>query len=106
MAHLAGFSTYPNYPGFPNFEGMEAVKAAACENVYVDTASHWVYACPGVMEQMVDLIGPDHIVYGTDVPLIGPKQMRFTIEAIVGLGLSQESQDKILYGNSKRLLGL
>jgi predicted TIM-barrel fold metal-dependent hydrolase len=52
------------------------------------------------------LIGADHIVYGTDVPLQGPKQMRFAIEIIQGLGLPTAEQEKILYGNSKRILGL
>ena len=105
MAHMAGINSYPNYPNFPNFEALEAVKAAACENVYVDTACGMIYV-PGVIERMVDLIGPDHSVYGTDVPMIRPRQMRFEIETIVSLGLPQESQDKILFGNSKRLLGL
>lgn len=106
MAHMAGIFQNGNYPYFPNFEGLEAVQAAGCDNVYVDTAHHLMYVYPGVMERMVELIGPDHIVYGTDVPLQGPKQMRFAIETIVGLGLSQADQDKILFGNSKRILGI
>lgn len=106
MAHMAGIFQNGSYPYFPNFEGLEAVQAAGYENIYVDTAHHLMYVYPGVMERMVELIGPDHIVYGTDVPLQGPKQMRFAIETIVGLGLSQADQDKILFGNSKRILGI
>jgi uncharacterized protein len=106
MAHMAGIFQNSLYPYFPNFEGLEAVKAAALDNVYVDTAHHLMYVYPGVMQRMVDLIGADRIVYGTDVPLQGPRQMRFAIETILSLNIPQEDKDKILYGNSKEILGL
>jgi predicted TIM-barrel fold metal-dependent hydrolase len=106
MAHMAGIFQNALYPYFPNFEGLEAVKAAALDNVYVDTAHHLMYVYPGVMQRMVDLIGPDHIVYGTDVPLQGPKQMRFAIETILSLNIPEKDKEKILYGNAKLLLGL
>lgn len=104
MAHMAGIFQNGVYPYFPNFEGMEAVQAAALDNVYVDTAHHLMYVYPGVMEKMVELVGPDHIVYGTDVPLQAPPQMRFAIETIVNLGLPKEEQDKILFGNARKIL--
>jgi predicted TIM-barrel fold metal-dependent hydrolase len=65
-----------------------------------------MYVYPGVMQRMVDLIGADHIVYGTDVPLQGPMQMRFAIETILSLNIPQSDKDKILYGNAKRILGV
>lgn len=106
MAHMAGIFQNHNYPYFPNFEGLEAVRAAALDNVFVDTAHHLMYVYPGVMEKMVELIGPDHIVYGTDVPLQGPKQMRFAIEIIQSLPLPDSEKEKILCGNAKRILRL
>lgn len=106
MAHMAGIFQNANYPYFPNFEGLEAVKAAACENIFVDTAHHLMYVYPGVMERMVELIGADHIVYGTDVPLQGPRQMRFAIETIQALPIPDADKNKILYGNAKRILGI
>ena len=104
MAHMAGLFQNPIYPYFPNFEGLEAVKQAACDNVYVDTAHHLMYVYPGVMERMINLIGPEHIVYGTDVPLQGPMQMRFAIESIMAQKVPQSDKDLMLYGNAMRLL--
>lgn len=104
MAHMAGIFQNANYPYFPNFEGMEIVQDAGCDNVYVDTAHHLMYVYPGVMEKMLELIGADHIVYGTDVPLQGPKQMRFAIEIIRNLGISESDRDKMFSENARKIL--
>jgi len=106
MAHMAGIFQNGIYPYFPNFEGLEMVREAGCKNIYVDTAHHLMYVYPGVMERMVELIGADQIVYGTDVPLQGPKQMRFAIEIIQDLPIPESDKTKILSGNARKLLGL
>ena len=56
------------------------------------------------MERMVELIGTDHIVYGTDCPLQGPMQMRFAIEIIKNLEINETEKEKILSGNALKLI--
>lgn len=105
LAHLAGVFQNGLYPYFPNLRGLEKVNAAALANVFVDTAHHLIYVYPGVMDRMVELIGADHIVYGTDCPLQGPKQMGFALEIIKGLDIPAEDRDKILFANALSLMG-
>jgi predicted TIM-barrel fold metal-dependent hydrolase len=104
LAHLAGIYQNPLYPYFPNLEGLEKVAAFKLPNLYVDTAHYLMYVYPGVMEQMVEIIGAAHIVFGTDVPLQGAAQMRFALETIRSLGLPAADQESILHGNAERLL--
>lgn len=105
MAHLAGMYQNALYPYFPNFEGLEWVQEAACPNLYVDTAQHLMYVYPGVMERVVELVGARQLVFGTDVPLQGPMQMRFAKEVIEQLPIPAEDRAAILGGNAQRLLG-
>ncbi len=104
MAHMAGIYQNGVYPYYPNFSGLEKVAALHLKNVYVDTAHFLMYVYPGVMERMVDLLGPDHIVYGTDVPLQGPMQMRFAIEIIQSLAIPESEKEKILSGNAQKII--
>ncbi len=106
MAHMAGTYQNGNYPYFPNLDSLEKVMEVCTDNVYVDTAHYLMYVYPGVMEKMYSLAGADHIVFGTDVPLQGPMQMRFAIEAINALDIPQEDKDKIFYKNAEKVLGL
>ena len=106
MAHLAGIFQNSVYPYFPNLQGLEKVSERHLDNVYVDTAHTLMYEYPGVMERMVELIGPDHIVFGTDVPLQGPLQMHFAIEIIQALKLPDSEKEKILFGNANKIIRL
>ncbi|MBP5639317.1 MAG: amidohydrolase family protein [Victivallales bacterium] len=106
LAHMAGTYQNGNYPYFPNMDSLEAVMDMNLDNVYIDTAHYLMYVYPGVMEKMVKLCGADHIVYGTDVPLQGPMQMRFAQEVINALDIPQADKHKILSGNAKKILGL
>jgi predicted TIM-barrel fold metal-dependent hydrolase len=103
MAHMAGIFQNGIYPYFPNFRGLELVNRYACENVYVDTAHYLMYVYPGVMERMVELVGADHIVFGTDCPLQGPAQMRFALEIIAQLNIPADDRNKITSGNALAL---
>ena len=104
MAHLAGIFQNSIYPYFPNFQGLETVNKFACENIYVDTAHTLMYVYPGVMEKMVELIGIDHIVFGTDCPLQGHMQMKFAVEIIRNLTIPASEKEKILSENSRKLI--
>lgn len=55
---------------------------------------------------MVEIVGADHIVFGTDVPLQGPMQMRFAIEVIQALDIPQLDKEKILCANAQKILRL
>lgn len=104
MAHMAGIFQNGLYPYYPNYRGLEIVNRMACDNIYVDTAHYLMYVYPGVMERMVELIGADHIVFGTDCPLQGPAQMRFALEIIGQLDISDRDKAKITSGNALGLI--
>ncbi len=106
LAHMAGVFQNANYPYFPNLQGCENVAAMKLDNVYIDTAHYLMYVYPGVMQRMLEIVGAEHIVFGSDAPLQGPMQMRFAIEVIRELTASPEDKDKILGGNAKKLLRL
>lgn len=106
LAHMAGIYQNGHYPYFPNLQGCEKVAAMKLENVYIDTAHYLMYVYPGVMARMVELAGTDHIVFGTDAPLQGPMQMKFAIETIQSLNISNSDKEKILCGNAQKILKL
>lgn len=106
MAHVAGIFQNGNYPYFPNLQGLEEVASMGLENAYVDTAHYLMYVYPGVMDRIVELAGADHLVFGTDVPLQGPMQMRFAIEAVRAADITAEEKAKILCRNAAELLGV
>jgi aminocarboxymuconate-semialdehyde decarboxylase len=51
----------------------------------------------------IDFFGIDHVMYGDDYPCWHPEGALAVFEE---LGLSKEDQQKILYDNAKRVLGL
>lgn len=104
FAHIAGIFQNSNYPYYPNLDNLECIMAMKLNNIYIDTAHYLMYVYPGVMEKVVELAGVDHVVFGTDVPLQGPMQMRFAIETIQALPMKKSDRDKILGGNAERLL--
>ena len=106
LAHAAGLFQNGNYPFFPNMDSLERVMQTAGDNVYTDTAHYLLYVYPGVMEKMVKIAGAGHIVFGTDVPLQGPMQMRFALEAVRALDIPGSDREKILSGNAEKILGL
>jgi predicted TIM-barrel fold metal-dependent hydrolase len=106
LAHMAGVFQNGHYPYFPNLQGCENVAVLKLDNVYIDTAHYLMYVYPGVMAKMVEIVGSDHIVFGTDVPLQGSMQMRFAIETIEALDIPQAAKDKILYSNAQKILRL
>jgi aminocarboxymuconate-semialdehyde decarboxylase len=90
--------------------GFDAVPHLAAQNItrpprelarllYYDTVLH----DPAPLAFLVDLVGPDHVVLGTDYPFpMGDSQPVATIDAIPGL--SDEARSLILGGNVARLL--
>ena len=88
--------------GLPFYALMPEVKSAL-KNVYFDTAASPFLYSPQVYGQVVQLVGEDKILFGSDYPLI--PQRRF-LKEIAALDLSAEIKSKILSGNAKKLLGI
>lgn len=103
LAHWGG--------GLPFHELTPRVRRAL-RNVYYDTAASPLIYDPAVFARVVDLIGPDRILYGSDYPLLlypktgsQPGFDRFIAE-IRSAGLSPAAFDAIMGGNLLRLLNL
>jgi predicted TIM-barrel fold metal-dependent hydrolase len=88
--------------GLPFYELMPEVKIVL-KNVYYDTAASPFIFTNQIYGQVAQLCGADKILFGTDYPLLPPRRY---IKEINALDLPQETKDKILFGNAKRLLGI
>lgn len=69
--------------------------------LYYDTITHWDRA----LEFLVDTVGADHVVVGSDYPFdMGPAEPVRSVEAVPGI--SDADKEKILAGNAIELLKL
>ena len=89
MAHLTGCGV----------RGVLAVKA--CKNVFVDTSG----AAPeaGIMEYAVEQLGPERVLYGSDVPI---RDFGVAIARVTGSRLDRRAKRMILHDNARALLRL
>jgi len=94
LAHWGG--------GLPFYALMPEVKKAL-ENVYFDTAASPFLYRPQIYNYVIELLGAEKILFGSDYPLMPPTRL---INEIRALGLPQETIDLILSGNARRLLGI
>jgi predicted TIM-barrel fold metal-dependent hydrolase len=88
--------------GLPFYALMPEVKKAM-GNVYFDSAASPFLYTPQVYSQVIQLVGADRVLFGSDYPLLSPRRLLNEIEA---LGLAEESQGQLLAGNALRLLGI
>lgn len=88
--------------GLPFYALMPDVREAL-EHVYVDTAASHLLYDPAVYRRVVDLIGADKIVWGSDFPLTSQTK---ALERTRDAGLSDDELRLILGGNIQRLLML
>ncbi len=62
---------------------------------------------PALLRGTVDLLGADHVVVGTDWPIVNDEPIRpRLIESFAAAGLTPEEQGQVAGGNALRLLGL
>ena len=90
--HLGGYSMWD-----------EAMETIIGRNIYLDTSSSLAFL---PKEKAVDIIrahGTDKVLFGTDYPMWLPKD---ELERFFALGLSDEENEKILYGNAAKLFGV
>jgi uncharacterized protein len=88
--------------GLPFYALMPEVKTAL-KNVYFDTAiSPFLYTSQ-VYKQVIQLVGADKILFGTDYPVIPQRRILKEIDSI---NLLTEEKEKFLCGNAQKLLGI
>ena len=92
-AHLGGWS-----------EWDEAWKIlAGYENVYVDTSSSLYAMTPEAARKIVRCYSRDRVLFGTDYPMWDPRE---ELARFRRLELDEDEEEKILYLNAKKLLGI
>ncbi len=94
MAHMGG---HPY--AFGDWHRAIAV-AAKHPNLLLDTASSQIDN--GMLERAVAEVGPEKILYGSDMPLLDPHTQK---AKVTGAEISDEARRLILGGNVERLLG-
>jgi predicted TIM-barrel fold metal-dependent hydrolase len=87
--------------GLPFYALMPEVKKALC-NVYFDSAASPFLYAPQVYNQVIQLVGTERVLFGSDYPLLKPRRL---LDELDTLGLAQETRDLVLAGNARRLLG-
>ena len=88
--------------GLPFYALMPEVEKAL-KNVYFDSAASPFLYNPKIYEQIVGLVGAEHILFGSDYPLLEQSRM---IKEIIIQNLPDVVKMKILGENARRLLGL
>jgi len=88
--------------GLPFYALMPEVKKAM-SNVYFDTAASPFLYNPQVYTQVIQLVGGDKILFGSDYPLLTQSRL---LDEIRSLDIPDETKSLILSGNAQRLLGI
>jgi predicted TIM-barrel fold metal-dependent hydrolase len=88
--------------GLPFYALMPEVKKAMA-NVFFDTAASPFLYTPQIYSQVIQLVGADKILFGSDYPLLAPSRL---LKEIKAHDLPEEINDLILSGNARRLLGI
>ncbi|HEX6796296.1 MAG TPA: amidohydrolase family protein [Ktedonobacterales bacterium] len=70
---------------------------------YVDTA---LFGAPHAVRCVLEFFGPQHVLFGTDMPLGPANAVEATIADIDAAGLSSEDRAAVYAGNAVRLFGL
>jgi len=88
--------------GLPFYALMPEVKQAM-GNVFFDTAASTLLYSPQIYKQVIQLVGAEKILFGSDYPLLAPSRL---LDEIRSLDLPEETRDLILSGNAQRLLDI
>lgn len=76
--------------------------ASALSNTFFDTAATPFLYKPEIFRQVVEITGPEKILFGSDNPLMSPRRVLTQVESV---GLTAEAKSMILSGNAQGLLG-
>ncbi len=88
--------------GLPFYALMPEVKQAM-KNVFFDTAASPFLYSPQVYNQVIQLVGADKILFGSDYPLLAQTRL---LQEINSTDLPEEAKSLILSGNARRLLSI
>ena len=70
---------------------------------FADTA---LFGAPNAVQCVLDFFGPEHVLFGTDMPLGPPTAVEATITDIETSDLGTEQRAAVFAGNAERVLGL
>ena len=70
---------------------------------YADTA---LFGAAHAVRCVTDFFGPEHVLFGTDIPLGPPDAVPATVADLESSGLSEADLQAVLAGNATRLLGV
>jgi aminocarboxymuconate-semialdehyde decarboxylase len=90
--------------GFGNGQNIRSdAPALVRRHVYIDTMGLY----PALTRAAVDLLGADHVLMGTDWPIVEEKSVPERLaKALVHSGLNAAEQQMVAGGNALRLLGI
>jgi predicted TIM-barrel fold metal-dependent hydrolase len=88
--------------GLPFYALIPEVKKAM-SNVFFDTAASPFLYSSEIYNQVIQLVGADKILFGSDYPLLAQSSL---LKEIKSLDLPGEAEHLILSGNAQRLLGI
>ncbi len=74
------------------------------DNIYYDLSGYPF--SEKMIKAAIDIVGEDHLLFGSDYPLVGTDVVGQLIGKIQGFDLGKEAKEKILGGNAARLLGI
>jgi uncharacterized protein len=80
--------------------GLTEAPLTLFRRFYADTA---MFGAGHAVRCAVEFFGPSHVLFGTDMPLGGPKVVRDTIADIEALELDAGARDEIFEGNARRI---
>jgi predicted TIM-barrel fold metal-dependent hydrolase len=88
--------------GLPFYALMPKVKKAL-DQVYFDSAASPYLYSSQVYTEVTSLVGDQHILFGSDYPLLTPERL---LKDINSLNLPESTLDRFLYSNAAGLLGI
>jgi aminocarboxymuconate-semialdehyde decarboxylase len=84
-------------------DSLDAPPLEYFRSFYADTA---LFGAEHAVRCVLDFFGPDHVLFGTDMPLGPPNAVEATIANLESLGLAETELAAVYSGNALRLLNL
>jgi predicted TIM-barrel fold metal-dependent hydrolase len=103
MARVAPRATFIlGHMGLPDLWKEAIAAAARYPNILLETCG-----TPSLAIQVaIERLGPERVVYGSDMPFGGKMNVDFQLQKIRDLALAPDAETLVLGGNMQRLLGL